>query len=419
MSFFSINLFGFTIITNKSDTIYNSKWDNSKKIKPNNTDTIKSVIFKLDKGEEFGNSGTIDFSAEQKQVKFCDLFKNIESLTFENGILDDGVFSALNRLTDIHLCNVEKIKTNAFSNCGGIKNVYVEGTNTICELSAFPHEIVGQNNAPITTLHYDGEINNYFSSPELDKRENWYNGSYSNDGMKAENGWEQFIYIVPFNDKYEIKLYRSYRKTSFNEDINFRNTLYLPFAVRLPEGIKALIVKNTPNFNAEGEITTEELNLGSDRILKAYTPCLLYKENNDDACALNMTIECDVVVDSEYKYKSSKDESNLLKGSLKNDAVIENSYIIGYKNDLEGEYHAFWKSWDGKVLKWRSYYIPVKGDANSKVFIFGKILSENTVTDIKRIQNKSNDIVFNLNGIRIKNPNKGIYIKNNKKFISR
>ena len=63
----------------------------------------------------------------------------------------------------------------------------------------------------------------------------------------------------------------------------------------------------------------------------------MYKENNDDACALNMTIECDVVVDSEYKYKSSKDESNLLKGSLKNDMVINNSYIIGYKNDFEGE----------------------------------------------------------------------------------
>ena len=57
---------------------------------------------------------------------------------------------------------LKKIKTNAFSNCGGIKNIYVEGTNTICELNAFPHEIVEQNNAPITTLHYDGEINNYF-----------------------------------------------------------------------------------------------------------------------------------------------------------------------------------------------------------------------------------------------------------------
>lgn len=76
MSFFSINLFGFTLITNNSDTIYNSKWDISKKIKPNNTDAVKSVTLLLENGEEFKNNGTIEFS-QQAQAKFSDLFKNI------------------------------------------------------------------------------------------------------------------------------------------------------------------------------------------------------------------------------------------------------------------------------------------------------------------------------------------------------
>ena len=48
---------------------------------------------------------------------------------------------------------------------------------------------------------------------------------------------------------------------------------------------------------------------------------------------------------------------------------------------------------------------------------FGIDNAETTSVDSMPIESEENTIIYNLNGQAVSNPSKGIYIKNNKKFV--
>lgn len=184
-------------------------------------------------------------------------------------------------------------------------------------------------------------------------------------------------------------------------------TTYLPVTVQLPEGARGFYVSSTTN---ESENSVANLTEVTDRIVPAENGALIYSDNADE----NGYITASIVYNSEV----ANLEGNLLQGSLAGTNVPENGYILTRK---ESHGLGFYKinPDNSKIAGNKAYLVPESGMSQIQAFSFNFDGEGDTTTDIENtvVNENTTKVYYDLQGRRVLNPTKGIYITNDGKKV--
>ena len=172
-------------------------------------------------------------------------------------------------------------------------------------------------------------------------------------------------------------------------------TLYAPVALNVPEEVTAYV----------GELGNEVLTLEEVETIPANTGVVL--KGNDGSYDFEITDEADAV------------EENALKGTIASMVAPTNEgtiYTLQNANEQPGV--AFKEYIDGSNvpnLKGFKAYLPVNTVAGAISVRFG----DDGSTDIENVEiiNHNSEMIYDLQGRRVLNPTKGVYIVNSKKVI--
>lgn len=177
-------------------------------------------------------------------------------------------------------------------------------------------------------------------------------------------------------------------------------TLVLPFESKIPANTsvyKIAYTENTPSVNTS-EVTT---------ILSANTPVLVIA--NEESYKFVST-----ATNGELATGSGTYTVGALTGVYEVTTVPDTGYTLNYTSD-----HGvgFYKSnGTSKVRAYRAYM-----SAESLAPAFFDIDFTGETTGIRIVSNevntRMNDCIYNLQGVRVENPQKGVYIKNGKKIV--
>ena len=252
------------------------------------------------------------------------------------------------------------------------------------------------------------------------------------DELTDENNWGRYVKIMgkitEDNTRYYVngvRIYTNYYKTLDSDNYAGNNKVYYVYGVLLSDGFRALSFAEIPSVTVtENKYTTYvtpcAVDFGNE--VKAYivnevtadkvktvqvsnapegTPVIVYAENAGTYTLTEIEAATDDV------------ESNKL---LASDGTItggNNIYAMAVKRDVAG----FYKVKETVTIPAGKAYL-VWGDAtaNSKEFI--PIGGETTgITSVTGEEGNDRKVYYNLNGMRVDNPQKGIYIVNGKKVI--
>lgn len=170
------------------------------------------------------------------------------------------------------------------------------------------------------------------------------------------------------------------------------STLYLPYVVKLPEGVTAY------TGTLEGNVLT--IKAIESGVVPAYTAVLL--EDTEKRSTINLTMV----------NTTAKITDNDLQGTLTAIDVIDNSkyYVLGHGSSHIGFYHP-----NSNTLKANAAYIYVEDGATALS------IRREGATDIEEeevaIDNEQSAIIYDLMGRRVENPTRGLYIINGKKVF--
>ncbi len=166
------------------------------------------------------------------------------------------------------------------------------------------------------------------------------------------------------------------------------STLNLPFAVNIPENVTAYIV----TAESGSYLTLSAIENG---VIPANEPVLLEGEEGTYTLTINTTTEL------------TKSNENKLSGTLlaRNGFNTMNAEYMTLNN--EDKVGMYWST-EAKIPANKAYYIPQNNEANTLYFNF-----DNMITNLNSLTNttsKEEEIFFDLNGRRIYNPTRGIYV---------
>lgn len=181
-------------------------------------------------------------------------------------------------------------------------------------------------------------------------------------------------------------------KATFSKTVSDANyaTMVLPFAAAIPTGVEAYnITGNTGNV-----LKTEKADA-----IAANKPVMLKNSGTFEFTATDVDIAAT---------PSEAQQNGLLFGVYSTtDVPVANGYVLQNQSEVVNFYKA---DEDTKVNAFRAYLTATAGAR--LVFDFD---SATAIKGVKEV--KSNGAVFNLNGQRVKNAQKGLYIQNGKKFM--
>ena len=179
-------------------------------------------------------------------------------------------------------------------------------------------------------------------------------------------------------------------------------TTYLPFAVKMPEGVKAYKATGDGDSKltlvkvADGDAATD-----AEKVLPALTAAVLYKDAG--TATETKTLE---IVESD----ASAPDDNILDGSLKAaDSAPSGACVLWGSGSEVG----FYPLSDSTLPTCKAYYAPASP-------VKGFTLSFEEVADgIRAAQGEEmqQQGIYNLSGQRIQKPTQGLYIVNGKKVV--
>ena len=170
-------------------------------------------------------------------------------------------------------------------------------------------------------------------------------------------------------------------------------TLALPFAAAIPEGVKAYTLYYTGNDEATAsEVTSIEANV----------PVLL-----------NGSGEVTFTGADTWVTTAPANGLNTLVGVYEDTTVPTGDYVLQNGDDGVGFYKV--SAEDPITINPFRAYLTTWG-AGAKVRVVYEAEDATAITSLEA-QDVVNETIYNLNGMRISHPTKGIYIKNGKKFI--
>ena len=176
-------------------------------------------------------------------------------------------------------------------------------------------------------------------------------------------------------------------------------TLILPFASDIPEGVKA--------FSCNG-VEDDFLTLSPVESLEPCTPYILYAEKG-----FSSYVSGTVNMNADYPPTDDNYVGGLLTGVLTK-VVVNTGYIMQNQGDGPKFYNAEGSAFS--LPAGRCYLN--SDDAGTKAFGFKNDDEPTGITTVDPVKQASSDVIYNLNGMRVKYPQKGhIYIQNNQKII--
>lgn len=185
-------------------------------------------------------------------------------------------------------------------------------------------------------------------------------------------------------------------------------TINYPFAVSLPEGLKAY----TGKAEKSGERNVFVLNEVPDDIVPANTPVVLQGEAKTYTLTIN---------DKNTQGISSITENDL-SGIYLNQAIASDkeAFILGQKNEGVGFYKM--NTTDRNLASNKAYLLGEKlqpGVANANAFVFSFSDNSGETTGIEEsVAETATEEYFDLQGRRVMNPTKGIFLtKSGKKVL--
>lgn len=171
-------------------------------------------------------------------------------------------------------------------------------------------------------------------------------------------------------------------------------TLALPFAAAIPEGVKAYTLFYTGNDKATAsEVTSIEAN----------APVLL-----------NGSGEVTFTGADTWVTIAPTNGLNTLVGVYEETTVPTGDYVLQNGEDGVGFYKV--SAEDPITINPFRAYLTTWGAGAAKVRVIYEAEDATAITSLEA-QDVVNETIYNLNGMRISHPTKGIYIKNGKKFI--
>lgn len=172
------------------------------------------------------------------------------------------------------------------------------------------------------------------------------------------------------------------------------STVCFPVAVAIPNGVNAYIVSS----ENENSITLTEVT-GN---VAAKTPLIIKKENGG-----NISFE---IVDNGTEYSS-----NLLSGTtIKRTGFAENKFwALAADNTPEGV--SFKKNGTVTEIPSNKAYLTSEAALNVNAFYFS--FDDDVITGVKEFKVVGTEKLYNLQGVSVKNPIKGVYVNTNGKKI--
>lgn len=167
-------------------------------------------------------------------------------------------------------------------------------------------------------------------------------------------------------------------------------TMMIPFDASVPEGVEAYDITSS---------TGDVLTTTQQRSVTANKPVMLKNAGTFEFTASNAAVAA-TPADAQV--------NGLLKGVYADTAVpTENTYVL----QKQGTDVNFYKAVSGMTINPFRAYLTTSSGAARLTFDFDE------VTGIKTIETTGNAKVYNLQGVRVDNPTKGLYIVNGKKVI--
>ncbi len=348
-------------------------------------------------GGAFSGSYTIPNSVKTiGDYAFCEC-SGLTSVTIPNSVktIGEGAFQGCSSLTSVTIPNsVTTIGGSAFSFCSGLTSVAIPNSVTTIGSFAFSG-CIGLK-----------EVYLPYSIPSLDVI-NVFNG--------CRNIKTIYIRLASDADKISGNPSGATIVETAVKDVDLCRegyaTLYSPHSFYLPEGCQAGIIKAVDG----GVLHIDYLYQPGD-FVPEYTAVILKGTGGTNT----------LVYPSDYVPIPTAPTGNLLKGVLEETTIAGDvnsvHYILSY--DQQGKNLGFyWAKPTGfgidDLPANRCYLeLPYVVAATSKFFLF----EDNEVTDIENIlptldAEQDDAPIYSLDGCRVTNPGKGIYIKNGKKFI--
>lgn len=178
-------------------------------------------------------------------------------------------------------------------------------------------------------------------------------------------------------------------------------TFSAPYMVTIPEGVTAYVATETN----QSTLILEELTL-TNNILPANTPVVLKSDEAGVYPMLQTTGTADEIT-----------LPNLLAGTASDRKLTPSTgaFVLSQANGETGFY-----SYTGSAIGAFKAYLPKTTADGEQIRVKSIQFPSEGTTGVENIKNNvetKNAPIYNLNGQRVINPTKGIYIKNGKKFI--
>lgn len=263
---------------------------------------------------------------------------------------------------------------------------------------------------------------------------NWFNHSAKREMTSGSNNryWSTDFELTEVSYTEKIGDYGTFDKPTYfgfpvkfarsddgkaiyeGEDYNLYATLKLPFAVTLPEEVKAY--KCTSLSSVEGtQVGLEELEL-TDNVLPRETPVLLSMPGAEGDGVTEKTIYLRPALAQAIMgtgFAGTLGKKTFTESEYDPD-TNPNKYILGKKN---GHVAFYWLN-DRTIAANKAYYV-LEGTATNQSLVFN--FGGTTAVDKITVPDATTDNapVYDLCGRRVAVPAKGIYIRGNKKVIVR
>ena len=377
--------------------------------------------------------------------------KSLASITIPESVtsLKRGAFNNCTSLITITIPeNVKSIDAQAFDACSNLTSVILLSTS----LNSIGFEAF-RNCSSLTSITCSSVVppsvgNDAFLN--VDKSIPVYVPASSVNAYKAADGWKEFTNIQPILSKKEIlDNVESFSQTEDEDfdEITYKRTfstvnawyaLYLPFEIPVTEefaknyDVAFFNDIHSKDENGDGEIdkmTMEILSVQQGATLNANYPYLIRVKNTD---ALNMELK----VENATLYQTVETTVSCSSVFMKFDVTgIYTATAVGeLKGDSEYDVYAVsggsWNTGSNDSEKVRAFRLylkltsidgsPVKVSKNAMKAISIRVDGKEGTTTIDNAEltiDNAEDIVYDLQGRRVDNPGKGMYIINGKKVI--
>ena len=243
------------------------------------------------------------------------------------------------------------------------------------------------------------------------------------DAADESNLW--YVYIL--NAETTNGAFGANTKAKFTKDGKYYTTMYTTFPYELLDDVKAYYLDKTNEESWDSETNTAEFQEVTSGKVPANTAVVLECTDVQNGAATTP-----VAVNNRLRPITSDEDpvspivttsNNLLKGyvSLNGSTVTnvkEHMYVLSAKDGKLG----FFRSSKGTMTPNKAYVdleTDVSDAAQSAKFRFGRFHEDETPTTVQLLHQQSDEDapVFDLQGRKVVNVVKGVYIKNGKKFF--